>query len=303
VLLLAAGLLALAGAFAVLRTFGARYRVGRLLAATPRVDMAEAAALADAGRMRYVRVAGRIDADEPFEDEAHRPLVLRRTTLAAKAGGRRGAPWTAFETTLETVPFVVREAMDEIAVDGHELADGLVVVPRESVGQVSDLGTRAPAELPGTAAARLRIEQVSAVEHATVAGVPIREPGGTVRMAPGLGRPLILTTLEDAEAMRVLAAGETARPRLAALLLVVAALLLALGGAWWIVEQIGAPSVALAASPDPTILPGSDTRSSGSGPGLVGDPLFAALAVLAIGLIAAGLALGYVRLTARERPG
>ena len=63
VLLAALGIVALVGAILVLRTFGPRYRVGRLLATTPRVSVADALALAGAGTARYVRVDGRIDAD------------------------------------------------------------------------------------------------------------------------------------------------------------------------------------------------------------------------------------------------
>lgn len=298
-----AGLVALAGAIVVLRSFGPRYRIGRLLGATPRVSVAEAIALASNAQGRYVRVAGRIDSDEPFEDADHRPLVVRRTTLAVGAQGRGRQPWLPFETTLEAVPFIVREGLDEIVVDANALAEGLVVVPRESVGRVADLGDRAPPGRPPDAPARLVIEQASVVDHATVAGVPIRGDDGSVRMTAGLGRPLILTTLDDAEAMRVLAHGETARPRLAAVLLAAAGLLLALGAAWWLVDAIAAPQVALAASPEPTVRPGSDTRSSGAGPGLVGDPLFAIAAVVAIGLAALVLSLSYVRLTARRDPG
>jgi len=296
-LLVLGGLLSLAGAFAVLRSFGSRYRVGRLLAATPRISVGEALALARAGRARYVLIRGRIDSDESFEDADHRPLVIRRTTLAARSAGRG---WEPFETALEVVPFTVRDGLDEVGIDGHDLDVGLVVVPRESVGQVSDLGDRAPAELPGETPARLVVEQVSSVEHASVAGVPVRDESGAVRIAPGLGRPLILTTLEDAEAMRVLATGETARPRLAALLIVAAALMLALGVAWLVIDALAAPQAALAGSPDPTLRPGSDTRGPGAGPGLVGDPLFAVAAVTAIGLSALAATLGYVRLTGRR---
>jgi hypothetical protein len=57
---------------------------------------------------------------------------------------------------------------------------------------------------------------------------------------------------------------------------------------------------ALAASPAPTTAPGGDPRSSGQGPGLVGDPLFALLAVIAIGLGSMVATLVYVRLTARR---
>ncbi len=57
--------------------------------------------------------------------------------------------------------------------------------------------------------------------------------------------------------------------------------------------------VALAASPSPEPI-GGDPRSSGQGPGLVGDPLFAVLAVVVIGVVSVVATLAYVRLTARR---
>jgi hypothetical protein len=59
-------------------------------------------------------------------------------------------------------------------------------------------------------------------------------------------------------------------------------------------------SQAYAASPGPTAGPGGDPRSSGQGPGLVGDPLAALVAVLAIGLATVVLTLVYLRMTARR---
>jgi len=53
---------------------------------TPRVSVDEARALAVAGRRRYVRVEGRIDSEQDFEDADHRPLVFRRTRLEARRG-------------------------------------------------------------------------------------------------------------------------------------------------------------------------------------------------------------------------
>ena len=55
----------------------------------------------------------------------------------------------------------------------------------------------------------------------------------------------------------------------------------------------------LGASPSPSAAPGGDPRSSGQGPGLVGDPLVALLVVLAIGLGALVLTLAYIRVTGR----
>jgi len=58
-----------------------------------------------------------------------------------------------------------------------------------------------------------------------------------------------------------------------------------------------------AATPDPTQALGGDPRSSGEGPGLVGQPVVAIVAVVAIGLAAAAITILYVRLTDQIRRG
>ena len=63
--------------------------------------------------------------------------------------------------------------------------------------------------------------------------------------------------------------------------------------AWWLVLA----AATMAASPTPAPAAG-DPRSSGQGPGLVGDPLFALLAVVTIGLLTVVATLVYVRVTA-----
>ena len=209
-----AGLVALAAGAVVLRSYGPRYRIGRLLASAPRVTVAEAIQLADAAP-RYVAIAGRIDAEEPFEDDAHRPLVFRRTRLEQRTGS---SGWTAFEDHREAVAFLVREGLDEIGIDTDALDGGLIVVRREAVGTAADVHDRA-GDLPPDTPVRLRIEQVSAVEHAIAVGVPRRDTDGGVRMTEGLGRPLIVTTLEPSEAMRILGEGRTTRPLVAAICL------------------------------------------------------------------------------------
>lgn len=60
-----------------------------------------------------------------------------------------------------------------------------------------------------------------------------------------------------------------------------------------------AVGVVLGATPSPAA--GGDPRSSGQGPGLVGDPAFAVLAVLAIGIATFAITLAYVRLTGGRR--
>jgi hypothetical protein len=298
-LLVAAGLLALVAAAVTLRSFGPRYRVGRLLAATPAVSVAEARRLAASGEAAYVRVSGRIDAEDPFEDADHRPLVLRRTRFVA----RRGRGWTPFEDSREAVPFEINEGLDAIGVDGEVLADGLVVVARESEGVASDLADRAPADLAPSTPVKAIIEQVSAVDHAIVVGVPALAIEGAPAMTAGLGRPLILTTLEPDEAMRILAGG-TSRPRFVAACFVAGAALIVAGIAWAAIGAVGSAlatvavvvvPVALAASP--TQAAGGDPRSSGEGPGLVGEPGLAILVVAVIAIAAIVVTTVWIRLT------
>ena len=300
-LLTAVGFAALITAMAILRSFGPRYRIGRLLAVAPRVSIAEARALAEAGTRRYVRIDGRIDSDADWEDEHHRPLVLRRTTYEWRPVG--GGRWRAFDAQLEVVPFVVREGLDELAVDATGIAEGLVSVPRERIGHASDLEAMTAAGIDPGAEARMEIGYVSTVDHAAVLGVPQRRADGEVVIGPGMGRPLIVSILEDQEAMRVLTGGATGRSRVAVAALIAAGICFAVAIGWWLLDALvgGGAAAALAASPEPTLRPGSDTRTSGGGPGLVGDPLFAVLAVLAVAVLSVAGSLAWIRVTKRPR--
>lgn len=230
---LIAGVVALAIWLVMLRTVGTRHRVGRLLATTPPVSVAEAVALAT-GLPRYVRIAGRVDAEAEFEDDAHRPLVFRRTRLQLQRNSR----WVDLDDQVERVPFEVREGLDSIAVDEAALGEGLVVVVRESIGTAADAPDRVP---PGTHPAtpmRLRIEQVSSVEHAIVAGTPRTGDDGRPRMTAGAGRPLVLATVDLPDALRILSEGHPLRPVAAAAALVAGLALLSLGLVWTGVDAV-----------------------------------------------------------------
>lgn len=294
-LVVAAGIVALTVGALVLRRFGPRYRVGRLLASTPIIPVAEARALAT-GPARYVGIRGRIDSADEFEDDAHRPLVLRRARIQMRQGGE----WRTVDEHRQAVAFEVHEGLDVIRIDQAALDDGLVVVPRESVGTAADVPDRVPAGTAPDVPVRLRVEQVSAVEHAIVLGVPVVDPADpdAVRLTAGLGRPLILTTLERDEAMRVLTDGNRRSPLIAAIALAGGLLLLTIGLAWAVLGALTA--TALAASP--SAAPGGDPRSSGQGPGLVGDPLMAIGLVVGLGLAAVTLTTLYVRATGGRRP-
>jgi len=230
-LLVAAGLAVLAAGFLVRRSLGPRYQVGTLLSAAPIVTVADARTLA-AGPPRYVQVAGRVDAETDFEDDAHRPLVFRRTRLQL----RDGAHWIDLEDRRERVQFDVREGLDSIAIDDEALDVGLVVVVRESEGTAADVADRVPAGTPPSTPVRLRVEQISTVEHAIVAGVPGMSANGTIAMSAGLGRPLILATMDRPDAMRILADGRRFKAVVVAGSMVAGFVLVAIGLAWALLE-------------------------------------------------------------------
>ncbi len=232
VLLLVAGAVALAAGGLALLSLGSRYRVGRLLAATPRVSVADAVSLAREGRRRYVRVDGRIDSAQDFPDEHQRPLVYRRRRLELRRRGR----WQRLDEQLEAVPFEVNEGLDAISIDHAALDRGLVVLPRESTGTAGEVPDRMPQGVPPATPARLRVDQISSVEHAIVLGVPALG-GGQPQLTAGMGRPLVLTTLEVPEAMRVLGGG---RRRAIAIVTLLGAgmLLLGVGLLWALLESV-----------------------------------------------------------------
>jgi hypothetical protein len=211
--LMAAALGCVVAALALLHSLGPRYRVGRLLAATPMLEIDDARELA-AGRATYVRVTGRISSDEEFPDENDRPLVFRRKKIEVEEGRGR---WLTIADEREAVPFGIETRSAFIAVDEAAIDVGLVAIPRESGGRLSDLPADLVASLDNRLAldtpARLSILQLSAVEHATVCGTPVLR-NGVPTLTAGTGRPLIVTTLEVPAAMRLLAADH--RPRVVA---------------------------------------------------------------------------------------
>jgi len=135
------------------------------------------------------------------------------------------------------VPFQVNEGLASIMIDGAALGVGLVVLPREAVGAAAEAPGMLPEGLDPATRVRLRVEQVSAVEHATIVGTPALDASGKAVLTAGRGRPLILSTLEPAEAMQLLAGGRN-RALAVAILLVSGLGLFGLGGAWSIVRLI-----------------------------------------------------------------
>lgn len=222
-----------------LRVVGSGYRIGRLLAAAPELPLAEVAGTASAtgtGPVTasgtptlpagYLRTTGRVASEQEFPDDMDRPLVFRRTRLQV----REGRGWRTIDDDRTAVPFGIEERGAFVAVDLDALGDGLVVVPRVATGVAADLPDALRPDgidLAPDHTVRVRIDQLSAVEHATVAGVVVRGSDGTATLTAGAGRPLIVSGLAPTEAMRVLAGEDRGLVRLAATLLVVGLGLLA----------------------------------------------------------------------------
>ncbi len=232
-LLVIVGGFALVAGWWLMRGLGPGARIGRILASTRTVPVAEAVAAASSSRPRYLGVTGRVGSNDEWEDEEHRPLVLRRRRLELWQGGR----WVAFEDHREVVPFEISEGLDRLAIDGDSVDEGLVVVTRESVGTAADLGERVPEGTDPATPARLRLELLTSVDHVLVLGVPSLDPGRGPILGPGLNRPLILTNLEPKEALRLLAEGRQGTTRAISLLLGGGVVAL-LGGLLWALVDV-----------------------------------------------------------------
>jgi len=279
----------------LLRRLGSGYRIARLLASAPEASLAEVREVAAAGERRYLRTTGRVSSDEEFPDENQRPLVFRRQRIERRVG----QSWQLLDEDRLAVPFGIEDRHDFVAVDADALGDGLVVIPRESLGAATELPaglrSRLSPDLAADTPIRLRVHQVSAVEHATVVGMPLDGPDGPL-MTAGLGRPLILSTLEPSAAMRLLAGDGRRLVRMAAVALIFGLALLALATVVLLVE-VALDSPVMAAEPEPSILVPTDPRSDGQGPGLVGSPVVVAMGVIVLGALVAGVTALVLRLT------
>jgi len=311
VLLLASGALLIALSIWSSRRGGTRTRAARLMAGVAPVSPREALLVGDG---HYLAVSGNIDAAEAFEDESHRPLVYRRERVLIADG----ATWREVERVVRSVPFVISDGDHSLTIDAAQLGDGLVVIERQWDGSVAELAAahrdyQNPesaalvaqlASAAPTTGARVILEQISTLDRGTAAGL-LR--GGALT-AGGAGQPLVLTTLDRREALRILGSGQ--RASLAAglltlLLLIAGLLLLLIGSAALLSEATSGAGTALSPSPapDPTAASGEsgDARNGGvaTGPGGLAGLLSALALPFAVGALIAFVVSVVVR--ARRR--
>ena len=288
-----------------------RTRAGQLLAGLSPITPTEALRLAAlrGDSAPYLAIKGSVDAAEIFEDEHHRPLVFRRerVSIADEQG------WRVIDVAERSLPFVISDPSSAIRIATADLADGLVVVERRWEGSVAELHVAGREyQSPETAAlvaaiaasdpsrqARVGLEQISNLDRATAAGQLV---DGELRA--GAGRPLVVTTLERADALRLL--GGEGRGRLAsstvALALLALGLLLLIGG---IALALASPAlVADVASPSPEATPtptpeSGDARNGGVGVGPGG--LLGLVVTFALPLLFAAVVVLITRLATRQR--
>jgi hypothetical protein len=266
------------------------------------------------GDGHYLAVSGNIDAAEAFEDESHRPLVYRRERVLIADG----AMWREIERVVRSVPFVISDGDHSLAIDAAHLGDGLVVIERQWDGSVAELAaahrdyqnpesatlvTQLATAAPATGA-RVILEQISTLDRGTAAGL-LR--GGALT-AGGAGQPLVLTTLDRREALRILGSGQRASlaAGLLTLLLLIAGLLLFIIGSTALLnEATSGAGAALSPSPAPSPTVGSgesgDARNGGvgTGPGGLAGLIGALAAPFAVGALIAAVVSVVVR--ARRR--
>ena len=286
-----------------------RTRAGQLLAGLSPITPTEALRLAAlrGASAPYLAITGSIDAPEIFEDEHHRPLVFRRerVSIADEQG------WRVIDVAVRSLPFVISDARSAINISTADLGEGLVVVERRWEGSVNELHAAGREyQSPETAAlvarlavgdptrsARVGLEQISNLDRATAAG---QLADGELRA--GAGRPLVVTTLERAEALRLL--GGEGRGRLAssavALGLLALGVLLLLGG---IALTLASPALgADAGSPSPTPTPTPESGDARNGGVSVGPGGLLGLVVMfALPLLFAAAIVLITRLATRQR--
>ena len=300
--------LSLAGLLLARRT-DTRTRAGQLLAGLSPVSPTEALQLSAlrGNATPYFAIKGSIDAAEIFEDEHHRPLVFRRERVSIADG----ETWRVIDIAVRSLPFVVSDPSNAIRIATDDLGEGLVVVERRWEGSVAELHAAGREyQQPETAAlvaaiatsdptrgARVGLEQISNLDRATVAGQLV---DGELRA--GAGRPLVVTTLERAEALRLLGGergGRLASSTIALALLAIG-LVLVLGG---FALSLAAPALGadtVSPSPTPTPTPESgDARNGGVSVGPGG--LLGLVIMFALPLIFAGVVIVITRLALRAR--
>jgi hypothetical protein len=302
--LLVLGIAAITLAVWASRRGGTRARAARLMAGLAPVSPKEALLV---GNGHYLAVQGSIDAAEAFDDENHRPLVYRRERVLIHEGDvGSGGTWRELERVVRSVPFSISDSATSIEIDAAALTDGLVVIERQWEGGVAELAaagrafrdaatTTLVAQLALSAPqlkARVTLEQISTLDRGTVVGL-LRNGRLT---AGGAGQPLVLTTLDRREALRIL--GSEPRGTLAVSLLALGALLagvlitgVALVG---LVGELASTGGALSsASPDQVANPESgDARNGGvaTGPGGLLGLIGALLLPLLLGALIAVVA-------------
>ena len=126
-------------------------------------------------RRRSARATSRSTAGSTPRTSSRTTPTARSSCAGRASSSARARSWTTFDEHTQAVPFAVaRGPRRDRASTARPSTTGLVVTIRESAGTAADMPDRVPAGTAPTTPVRLRVEQVSSVEHAIVLGVPRR---------------------------------------------------------------------------------------------------------------------------------
>jgi hypothetical protein len=204
-LILALGLLLVAGGAVLVRLGGAQAALARRLAGPAEVKVGR---LLDDTELpeRPVRVVGRIRCRDPLDAGEGERLVAYHRDVEVRVGGR----WRSVERMRETRSFDLWDHDGSVPVDPARAADPLITIPKVWRGDPSELEephASAVARLverhgPATEA-RAVTRTINVTDRLLVVARPLRDDAGRVTLEPPDGGYLI-STLDLPDAMRVL---------------------------------------------------------------------------------------------------
>lgn len=203
--LLAAGLLLVAGCAALIRIGGAQASLARRLAGPAEVKVGR---LLDADELpqRPVRVVGRIRCRDPLNAGDGERLVAYHRDVEVRIGGR----WRSIERLRETRSFDLWDHDGSVPVDPARAAEPLITIPKVWRGSPAELeephasAVARLAERHGPATeARAVTRTVNVTDRLLVIARPMHDDAGRLALEPPEGGFLV-STLDLPDAMRLL---------------------------------------------------------------------------------------------------
>jgi len=200
------GLLLFLAGLVLVRSSGARTRMGRRLAGPPQLAVGDLFDLAQLPA-RPIRVIGRIRCPDPIVTSRDEQLVaVHRDVEVLLPDGR----WRSIERVRATRGFELWDHAGSLPLDAAQAAEPLISIPYVWEGDPAELDeSYAPAierlrmEHGAPRRARAVTRTISVVDRILVLARPEREPDGTLRLVPP-DSGFVISSLDLPDAMRLL---------------------------------------------------------------------------------------------------